>query len=174
MINMRFNLPEETAEELDQYVTETMPQGYATSVSNLIKYGLYHQMTSDTFEIFIGMPWRILETDQETEEDEIRRQLAEVFAGHLDCGGEITCFYRPSVIPMAVIKLCLSSPTDVRNLIRKVPGLMLPQIVPEQDRSISLLFLPEASDRNNDVYDEMDKAEAAMEQDAGSALHITF
>ena len=119
MINMRFNLPEETAEELDQYVTETMPQGYATSVSNLIKYGLYHQMTSDTFEIFIGMPWRILETDQETEEDEIRRQLAEVFAGHLDCGGEITCFYRPSVIPMAVIKLCLSSPTDVRNLIRK-------------------------------------------------------
>ena len=71
MINMRFNLPEETAEELDQYVTETMPQGYATSVSNLIKYGLYHQMTSDTFEIFIGMPWRILETDQETEEDEI-------------------------------------------------------------------------------------------------------
>ena len=174
MINMRFNLPEETAEELDQYVTETMPQGYATSVSNLIKYGLYHQMTSDTFEIFIGMPWRILETDQETEEDEIRRQLAEVFAGHLDCGGEITCFYRPSVISMAVIKLCLSSPTDVRNLIRKVPGLMLPQIVPEQDRSISLLFLPEASDRNNDVYDEMDNAEAAMEQDTGSALHITF
>ena len=48
------------------------------------------------------------------------------------------------------------------------------QIVPEQDRSISLLFLPEASDRNNDVYDEMDKAEAAMEQDTGSALHITF
>ena len=92
MINMRFNLPEETAEELDQYVIETMPQGYATSVSNLIKYGLYHQMTSDTFEIFIGMPWRILETDQETEEDEIRRQLAEVFAGHK--GMSLILLYR--------------------------------------------------------------------------------
>ncbi|MBO5573589.1 MAG: hypothetical protein J5947_05040 [Clostridium sp.] len=170
MMNIRFNLPEDTVEELDQYVQETMPMGYATSVSNLIKYGLYHQMSSDTFAIFAGMPWRILETEQDTEDAEIRRKLAEVFTGHLECSGKVACWYCASVIPMAVLRLSLTEASDVQNLIRKVPGLLLPQIVPEQDRSISVLYLPEANDRSNDVYDEMDRAEAAMENDSGSNI----
>ena len=169
MMNIRFNLPEDTVEELDQYVRETMPLGYATSVSNLIKYGLYHQMASDTYEIFIGQPCRILE--QELKEDaDIRRELVRVFTELPEVHGTVSCYYCASRIPMAVLTLRLSDPVDVRSLIRKVPGLMLPCIVPEQDRSISLMFLPEASDRSNDVYDEMDKAEACMAADPANIL----
>ncbi|MCR5371678.1 MAG: hypothetical protein K6E83_13310 [Clostridium sp.] len=174
MMNIRFNLPEDTVEELDQYVRETMPMGYATSVSNLIKYGLYHQLSSDTFELFIGMPWRILEVPQDTVDEEIREKLVKTFTSHLECRGEASCFYSSSVIPMAVLNLSLAEPADVRNLIRKVPGLLIPEIVPEADRSVSVLYLPEACDRNNAVYDEMDRAEAAKDQDFGNTLHVKF
>ena len=60
MTNIRFNLPEDVIGELDDYVQNTMPEGYATTMANLIRYAAFHLDRSGSYEIIVDHPAMLL------------------------------------------------------------------------------------------------------------------
>ena len=173
MTNIRFNLPEDVIEELEEYVQETMPEGYATSLMGLIKFGLYHRMKSTVYEIFVEQPEKLLDCP-DADAGEVRSRLLAVFTGDKGSSGEASCFYAPGLNPVAVLRIRFAEPVQVQTVVKDFPHVMLPLTYAEEDNSVSMMYLPSAMDKRGDIYDTVDLASGLADRDGFEKEELVF
>lgn len=189
MTNIRFNLPEDVIHDLDEYVRNTMPEGYGTTMSNLIRYAAFHLDKSCSYEIIVDHPAMLLSDNAmdpkmdriagasgtlvKREENsskalpadtgEITAKLKKLFTENL--GGIVSadCYYEPIRDDMAIVRVTYQTPQTVQDVIRNMPSPMLPSPAIESDGSITLLYLPTAKDRGGEIFDVIDRVEARMD-----------
>lgn len=167
MTNIRFNLPENVIEELNEYVQMTMPEGYASSLINLIKYGLYHLDRAARYSIYVENPAAVL-NKKDADPQEIFEEILDSFSGIDGTTGTIRCCYQPSVDDMMLLEITYSKKLQIQQVISKIHTPMIPlSELHEAEDSISLMYTPSMTDRGSAVYDMMDRLDYAMEAGNG-------
>ena len=171
MTNIRFNLPENVIEELNEYVQMTMPEGYASSVINLIKYGLYHLDKATRYMIYVESPSTVLNR-KDADPSEIIDEILESFSGIDGATGTIRLCYQPSADDMMLLEVTYSKKLQIQQVISKIHTPMIPLCeLHEAEDSISLMYTPSMTDRGNAMYDMMDRLDDALERGSGVSVH---
>lgn len=174
-MNIRFYIPDDVVDELDEFVQNTMPEGYGTTMVNIIRYTVNRRNKARDFTIFIGTPDRLLDDDYASlDPSGMRDKLLASFTAGVRGDGNASCWYNPSVLDVAYLQIHMEEAISVQQLILPVEASMLPMVSCDSDGSITLIYMPMAKDRGDDTEDLLMRAESLSDGDSGNTITARF